>query len=547
MPIVPCGVFVLAATLVLTALAPGASASPPREIQPPPHLALWMEPGANLPALSTVEGIRDALDEARAAGVDVVMPEAKTAWGYVTYRSGFAPTIDMSPISHSAPGTEYPPPARWYPDDFDMLGTIITEAHARGLRVHAAVNTFGEGYTPMRAGPAFLHPSWQAIAYVATRRVLAPNEQSYALSGVDVPREAGALVLYTPAVGAATSTSRWGAEVSVDHDTVTEVRDRASGDSDPGQTPIPRGGYVLSGNGEAADWLLRTLQVGTPVHIGPVEVRMEPSSGHSIFAFVNPADPTVWNYEMAVIYEILTHYDVDGIVLDRTRYQDVTEDFSELSRAAFEQFIGHPVAHWPDDIYTYVPRGYWVERHAGPLYQRWLGYRAHTVMAYTRSVAALVHTLRPRVALGMYVGSWYPVYYNEGVNWASPSVSPPYRWISPEWVQSGLAPLLDYLMIGLYYRPVTIREAAREHYDATGSIEGGAELGLWLLHGDTPLVGALLTSLYDGDPQQLTKAIQMSDRLTCGTMLFDLVYLNEDHLWQAVPPPSAGDVSGSPP
>lgn len=546
MPIVRRGGMLLTAALLVTALAHSAPASPPREIQPPPHLALWMEPGANLPALSTVEGIRGALDEARAAGVDVVMPEAKTAWGYVTYRSGFAPTIDTSPISHSAPGTGYPPPATWYPHDFDMLGTIITEAHARGLKVHAAVNTFGEGFTPLRAGPAFMHPSWQGTAYIATRRVLAPNEQSYALSGVDVPREAGALVLYTPAEGAVTDTSRWGVEVSVDRGTVTEVRNRAAGDTDPGQTPIPRNGYVLSGHGEAADWLLRTMQVGMPIQIGPVETRMEPSSEHSIFAFVNPADPEVWNYELGVIYEILTHYDVDGIVLDRTRYQDVSEDFSDLSRRAFERFIGHPVAHWPDDIYTYVPSGYWVARHPGPLYRRWLGYRAHTIMAYTRAVATMVHALRPRVVLGMYVGSWYPVYYNEGVNWASPSVSPPYRWIGPEWVQSGLAPLLDYLMIGLYYRPVTIGEAAREHYDATGSIEGGAELGLSLLHGDTPLVGALLTSLYDGDSHQLTRAIRMSDRITSGTMLFDLIYLNDDHLWQAVPLPRQGMYSASP-
>lgn len=503
----------------------------------PPRLALWMEPGANLLVLSRVEGVRRALDEARARGVDVVMPEAKNAWGYVTYPSAFAPSIATSPLPHEAPGASYPPPAQWYPRDYDMLGTIVREAHARGLRVDAAVNTFGEGYSPLHAGPAFQHPEWQAVAYVATRRVLTSTGESYELTGVDVPRGSDALVLYTPAAEPRAPTSRWGVDVVVSRGSVVEVRDRAHAETDPGPPAIPSDGYVLSGHGNAAAWLLHALPVGARVTIGPVVTRMEPSSAHSVFAFVSPADPAVWNYELAVIYEIVTRYDVDGIVLDRTRYQDITEDFSPQSRREFEHFLGHPVAHWPQDIYTYVPSGYWVARRPGPLYKAWLGYRAHTIMAYTRAVVHLVHTLRPRVAVGMYVGAWYPVYYNEGVNWASPSVRPPYPWIGEDWVRAGLAPLLDYLMIGLYYRPVTIWDALRERTDPILSIQGGAILGRSVVHHATPVVGALLVSLYAHEPAQLTQAIEMSRRLTSGTMLFDLVYLSSEDLWSAVPPP----------
>ncbi len=530
---------VLLLALPLIAFGPGApssaGAAPPRA-HPPRH-ALWMEPGANLTVLSTPQGIRATLDRARAAGIDTVMPEAKNAWGYVIYPSAFAPTIDTSPIPHSSPPPAYPPPAQWYPHGHDMLGTIIAEAHARGLRVDAAVNTFGEGYTPLRAGPAFARPEWQATAYVATRRVLAPREESYALTGVDVPRAEDALVLYTPESGPASPASRWGVDVAVSGGTVTDARNRAAGAADPGPALIPRDGYVLSGHGSAAAWLARALPVGASVTIGPVESRMEPSSEHSIFAFVNPADPTVWNYELAVIHEIVTRYDVDGIVLDRTRYQDLSEDFSTLSRAGFEKFLGHPVAHWPDDIYTYAPSGYWVTRRFGPLYKAWLGFRAHTILAFTRAARQLVHTLRPRVAVGMYVGAWYPVYYDEGVNWASPDVRAPYAWIGDDWVRAGLSPLLDYLMIGIYYRPVTMWEAMRQHDSPTISIQGGAALGLSLVHGDTPLLGALLVSLYNDDPGRLTRAVRMSDSLTRGTMVFDLIYLNNGNLWQALPPP----------
>lgn len=529
----------LAAALAISGLAPGAAwaaGSSRAGHHGPPHLALWMEPGANLVTLSTVEGVRDALDRARAAGVDTVMPEAKNAWGYVTYPSAFAPQIGASPIAHGM-SPAYPPPSQWYPRDYDMLGTIVAEAHARGMRVDAAVNSFGEGFTPLGAGPAFEHPEWQATAYLATRRVVAPSGDSYALAGMDVPRGENDLVLYTQASGDSAPTSRWGVDVAVSRGIVQEVRDRAVSADDPGPAPIPHDGYVLSGHGRAADWLRGALPAATAVTLGPVDTRMEPSSTHSIFAFVSPTDPYVWNYELAVIHEVLTHYDVDGIVLDRTRYEDLSEDFSQLSREAFEKFLGRPVAHWPDDIYTYVPKGYWVARRPGPLYRAWLGYRAHTILSYTRAATRLIRTLRPDVAVGMYVGSWYPVYYEEGVNWASPGVWPPYSWIGADWVRSGLAPLLDYLMIGLYYRPVTIWETIRQHNNPEISIEGGAALGLSLVHGDTPLVGALLVSLYQDDPQKLTRAIRMSNRLTSGTMLFDLVYLDTERLWPSVRPP----------
>ena len=502
-----------------------------------PRHVMWIEPGANLKQLSTVEGVRAALDRAKAAGIDTIIPEAKNAWGYASYPSSFMPSIADSPLSHSGAGGSYPPPSQWYPRGYDLLGTIIAEAHARGIRVDAAVNTFGEGYSPMHAGPSFTHPDFQATAYVAYRRVVPPDGSSYELTGVDVPRGEDQLVLFTPAAGAASPASRWGVEAAVADGAVTDVRDRAAGDTDPGAVAIPKNGYVLSGHGAAANWLRGALKPGDRITIGPVEARMAPSSAHNIFAFANPASPEVWNYELAAVREIVSKYDVDGIVLDRTRYDDLSEDFSELSRAAFERTIGHRVAQWPDDIYTYVPRGYWVTRKFGPLYQAWLGYRAHTIMAYTRAAREVAKTARPGVTVAMYVGSWYSVYYNEGVNWGSPNFRAPYAWIGDDWVRAGLAPLLDYLMIGLYYRPVTMWEAIRRGDGAAISIQGSGFLGVQIVHGDTPVIGSLLLTLYEGKPKTLTRAIRMSDAVTRGTMLFDLVYLNTLNLWEAIPTP----------
>src|SRR3972149_6076140 len=156
---------VVAAVLALTAVAasrpPAASADPAR---PPwlPRRALWIEVSANLPTLSSRDAIRALVARARDAGFDTLIPEAKNAWGFVIHESAFAPHIRTSPVARPFPPA-YPPPPEWYPADFDALGVLIEEAHAVGVRVHAAVNVFGEGLVREGVGKAFDRPEWQSV------------------------------------------------------------------------------------------------------------------------------------------------------------------------------------------------------------------------------------------------------------------------------------------------------------------------------------------------------------------------------------------------
>jgi len=498
----------------------------------PPRLALWIEPGANLPVLSSPEGVRGVLERAKAAGVDTVVFEAKNAWGYVTYPSEFAPTLNESPVPRtSAPG--YPAPATWLPRGYDLLGTLLAEAHARGLRLYAAVNTFSEGLSAYRAGPAFDRPEWVAVAYVATRPVRAPDGSSWELDGANTPRGPNQLVLYTRSVGHTVPTNPYGVEVVVRRGQVVEVRDRRSVQPDPGPADIPEDGYVLAGHGEAAGWLRKALRAGDPVELGPVRVRRKAGWRRSTFAFVNPAHPEVRQYQLAILYELLTRYPLDGVVLDRTRYENLTQDFSDLSRRAFEEFLGRPVARWPEDVYRYVPQGLWVARQPGPLYREWLAFRARTLFSFVLSASRLVRALRPQVAVGAYVGGWYPVYYEEGANWADPEADVRYPWMGTGWARAGYAPLLDFLMVGLYYRPITVWEALRAGVDPTYSVEGGALLARSLVAEHVPVVASLYLPYVGETPQRLRHALRMARSRAAGVMLFDLVYLN-DTLWGAL-------------
>ena len=67
----------------------------------------------------------------------------------------------------------------------------------------------------------------------------------------------------------------WGIECLIDaQQTIIALNNRQNSNSTTGTT-IPAGGYVLSGNGKAADWLLATATAGAKVEL----VYLAPTGG----------------------------------------------------------------------------------------------------------------------------------------------------------------------------------------------------------------------------------------------------------------------------
>lgn len=85
------------------------------------------------------------------------------------------------------------------------------------------------------------------------------------LEGIDIDRGLNALVAYTDKA-ASTSTNHHGCEVAVTGGAISRINDRQAGESANG-TPIPKGGFVLSGHGEARLWLLANAKVGASVEV----------------------------------------------------------------------------------------------------------------------------------------------------------------------------------------------------------------------------------------------------------------------------------------
>lgn len=385
---------------------------------------------ANLRMLSSREAIRALVGRAKVAGIDTLIPEAKNAWGFVIYESAFAPHIRTSPLARAG----YPPPAEWYPKDFDALQAIIEEAHAAGLRVHPAVNAFGEGVTLDRTRPTIglvgERPAWESVH-------------------------------------------------------------------------------------------LRPGSSGEPTFV--------PSSAAVTIAFVNPVNPEAQLYQQGVLWEILSRYDVDGIVLDRARFASIDSDFSDLSRARFEAFLGRKVQRWPHDVLDPASGSL----RPGPLFSAWVGWRASVIQAYVRAASRLIRHMRPGLPVGMYVGAWYPTIFEFGQNWAHPDAPRLFSAWSDAWSQASLVPYLDYLMIGLYYRAISPWEAMRGGGVWWRSVAGGAVMGRELT-GGLRLLGTVWLDLYKGDRARAEAAIRASARLTDGVMIFDLSDVEQGGWWNVL-------------
>ncbi|MDR1168299.1 MAG: family 10 glycosylhydrolase [Heliobacteriaceae bacterium] len=77
-------------------------------------------------------------------------------------------------------------------------------------------------------------------------------------------RGPGQLVIYTPNYGFRTNTNEYGAEATVEGNTVTEL---SGADS-----PIPPNGIVISGHGKAKNWINSTINIGTKIYIDSNDV-----------------------------------------------------------------------------------------------------------------------------------------------------------------------------------------------------------------------------------------------------------------------------------
>ncbi|WP_342574643.1 S-layer homology domain-containing protein [Paenibacillus sp. FSL M8-0142] len=250
--------------------------------------------------------------------------------------------------------------------------------------------------------------------------------------------------------------------------------------------------------------------------------RLRESNKQGLVAFVNPANDEVRDYQLKTFEEIIKNYDVDGIVHDRSRYDNEGADFSEETRVKFEQFLqaqNKQLTNWPNDIFYYENN----VRVYGPLIQEWWEFRSGTIQSFFREVKELADsyeaTKGKTIQVSSYVGSWYETYYLNGVNWGSknfryhPALGMPDESVyTPDYYETGYIEYLDFLMIGAYQ--TTSQEIQK--YITLGNI---------VTNGEIPLYAGIAMNNVQA-PAVQREVFQAGLKNTNGLMLFDASQVN---------------------
>lgn len=478
---------------------------------------IWFDAEANMWELSTRAGVAETVAKCKAAHINTIVLDVKPLCGLVLYNSKIAPHL-----------TQWE--GKPYPAKYDLLRVVIEEGHKVGIKVHAAINVFSEGAHSVSGGPALKNPDWQCVQYDVERFLVGGDGTKMKLTCSNGPYMLGEICLYglgsKPAGYLPPNTTY----VRVTHDGYPIQCGVASGKA---RISTPEGGFLLLGTGESGEWLKKSAENGTRLRIDGNDclVRVGETQSEHNAVFVNPTNPDVRDYELSIIKEICRMYPVDGIVLDRMRYPNIYADFSDTSRKAFENTIGKHIEHWPDDVFKRNPvPGDDIIR--GPYFKEWIKFRAQVMRDFLAEARKTIKAAKPSAKLGIYVGSWYPLYYDVGVNWGSPNHASQQEWWPDGYEETGYADLVDYMCTGCYYMHPTREDARAGGDEEWKSVEAAAEESINAVNDATFVYGSLYLYQYANRPDKFVASMRQCLEKTQGCMLFDLVYLRKYDWWK---------------
>lgn len=253
--------------------------------------------------------------------------------------------------------------------------------------------------------------------------------------------------------------------------------------------------------------------------------------------FFNPANPDVQDFLLGLFADLAAYKDLDGIFLDRGRYDDFTSDFSDLSRKQFEKYIGKSVDNWPGDVVAPGTTELAWTSSLPILTKQWIEYRASVIREFMRKVRDKVKAVNPNIKFGVYVGAWYDSYYEVGVNWASPKYRPTNFWATGTYSKTGFADLMDQMLMGAYASPGKVHgseewtiegfcsQAKKKILDACPLVAGGPDVGNW----DE-------SDQYSEAQENaaITASVEVCMKHVNGYFLFDMCHLRSGDKWRYV-------------
>ena len=211
-------------------------------------------------------------------------------------------------------------------------------------------------------------------------------------------------------------------------------------------------------------------------------------------AMVNPINEDFRTHILNVLKDLVKRYpDLDGLMLDRVRYDGISADFSDISRQQFEAYVGQKVEKFPEDIFE------WKKDSNGKYYPE--------------------------------RGKYDP--------------SKDFDWATPEYKNYGYAELIDLYATGNYYTDITIEESLKNKKTVWNETDSQGQSGTWysvegscqkLRHimKDNQFMGGILVDQFYDNPAKLSATIEMNLKASDGLMVFDIVHIINKGLWKEV-------------
>jgi len=241
--------------------------------------------------------------------------------------------------------------------------------------------------------------------------------------------------------------------------------------------------------------------------------------------FMNPLDTVYTNVVFDMLREILT-YPVDGIALDYCRYANRgNTDFSDLTRTAFEEYIGKKIEKFPDDIFTLDE---W-PRAPGVHFKDWWSFRAKNIHDFIKTARDIVKDVNPEIELEYWAASWYNALFAHGQNWASKRHETHKEhpdFANEDYMKYAFADLLDIFQSGAYLEIIW-------GMDEPESMESQLANSMRVVKNDCKVYG----SVYAANQktfEEISDAVFLILRDTDGLSVFDFFQVKQFDLWDGI-------------
>jgi uncharacterized lipoprotein YddW (UPF0748 family) len=255
--------------------------------------------------------------------------------------------------------------------------------------------------------------------------------------------------------------------------------------------------------------------------------------------FFNPVNEDVQNYLFDMLDDLAAYQELDGIFLDRGRFDGIDSDFSDYTRRKFEEHLGYTIQNFPEDIMSpEILDGGSLPSELPVYFKKWLEFRVKVIHDFMEEARNRVKAINPDVDFGVYVGGWYSSYYGVGVNWASPdynTASQYSKWATPNYKNYGYADHMDIILIGAYAAPTKV------YGSNEWTIQGFCSKAMDKIKGDATVIGgpdvgngAWATSSDEVVNQAITQSVDAAMSACDGYFLFDMIHLKNKDQWQYV-------------